>query len=457
VLRRLAFCSLLAGCAVGPDYERPNLAMPDTHRVEPGLELTTGELPKWKAVFRDPLLQALIERGLENNLDLAAARSRLREAEAELTRARAPLYPSLDVAAGAEREYESELTGGDGETADTYSFLGLLSWELDIWGFNRRRAEAAAADLESAQWSVYARQVSLIGAIAASYFNLVAVNEQLSLTNSTVATRIQALRIQELRNQSGMISGLEVAQAKVSLAEAEKQIPTLKNSRLVFENQLRRLLGEMPASVNTSRSFEDIPFASGLPAGLPSDLLERRPDVRVAELGLVAANAEVGVAKADLFPRLTLTGEFGTESADLSDLLDSGGRAWVATLGVAQPLFNAGARRASLDAAWEAREQAQLAYADTVLASLEEVSNSLDGLARSTELAASTARLRDATREYLKLASSRYNNGVIGYIDVLDAQRQYFDAELSLIDAVRDQHLLMAQLYRALGGGWEFE
>ena len=451
----VALCLALAGCAVGPDYDRPDLGLPEQHRAEPGFELASGELPQWKNVFRDPVLQELIERGLQNNLDLAAAQSRLREAEAELTRARAPLYPSLDIALDGERELSSELTGGDGETDDTFTFLGLLSWELDIWGFNRRRAEVAAAALESAEWSVYARQVSLIGAIAAAYFNLVAVNEQIALTNSTITTRVQALRIQELRNQSGVISGLEVAQAKVSLAEAEQQMPTLMNARLVFENQLRRLLGEAPAAVTTTRDLEDIPLGADLPAGLPSDLLERRPDIRIAELNLVAANAQVGVAKADLFPRLNLTGEYGTESADLSDLLDSGGRTWVATLGVVQPIFNSGARRAALTAAWEEREQAELAYADAVLGSLQEVSNSLDGLERSNELTSSTQSLRDASQEYLQLASSRYNNGVIGYIDVLDSQRQYFDAELSLIDAVRDQHLSIAQLYRALGGGWE--
>ncbi|MEL7448332.1 MAG: efflux transporter outer membrane subunit [Pseudomonadota bacterium] len=451
--RLIALCLLLTGCMAGPDYERPVLPLPEQHRVDADIELTGDELPQWQVVFQDPVLQGLIQRGLENNLDLAVARSRLREAEAALTRARAPLYPSIDLGTEGERERESELTDA-GATEDTYTFLGLLSWELDIWGFTRRRAEAAEAALQSAQWSIYARQVSLIGAIAASYYNLVAVSEQIDVTNSTIATRVQALKIQELRNASGVISGLAVAQAKVALAEAEQQLPTLLNSRLVFENQLRRLLGEAPAAVTGTTALEDIPLETGLPPGLPAELLERRPDVRIAELGLVAANASVGVAKADLFPRVSLTGSFGNESAELSDLLDSAGRAWIATIGVVQPVFNAGDRRAALTAAWEVREQAQLAYTDTVLGSLEEVSNSIDRLARSNELSASTARLRDASREYLRLASLRYNNGVIDYIGVLDAQRQYFDAELSLIDAVRDQHLSIAQLYRALGGGW---
>ena len=313
------------------------------------------------------------------------------------------------------------------------------------------------ADLESAEWRMYAQQVSLIGAISATYYNLIAVNQQLALTQSTITTREQTLRIQELRNESGVISGLEVAQAKVALAQAEQQLPRLKNNQLVFENQLRRLLGEAPDAVETTAQLQDMPLTEDLPAGLPSDLLERRPDVRVAELGLVAANAEVGVAKADLLPRISLTGGFGQESAELSDLLDSDGSRWIADLTVTQPVFNAGARRAAVSVAWERREQAELAYIDTVLRSLEDVSNSLSTFTRAGELAASTARLRDAAQEYLSLATKRYSNGVIGYIDVLVAQRQYFDAELALIDAVRDRHLTVALLYRSLGGGWEPE
>jgi multidrug efflux system outer membrane protein len=179
--------------------------------------------------------------------------------------------------------------------------------------------------------------------------------------------------------------------------------------------------------------------------------------VRVAELGLVAANAEVGVAKADLLPRISLTGGLGTESAELSDLLDSDGQTWIADLTVTQPVFNAGARRAAVKAAWERREQAELAYVDTVLRSLEDVSNSLSTLERAGDLAESTERLRDAAQEYLSLATKRYANGVIGYIDVLVAQRQYFEAELALIETIRDQHLTVALLYRSLGGGWTAE
>ncbi|MEO1204015.1 MAG: efflux transporter outer membrane subunit, partial [Pseudomonadota bacterium] len=432
---------VLAGCAVGPDYERPALELPAAHRADPAEKPSTRALPEWRDVFEDEILQGLIERGLENNLDLAAARARMRQAEAELTRARAPLYPTIDLRAGGEREDESALTGGDGLVEDTYTFLGLLSWELDVWGFNRRRAQAAAADLESAEWQIYAQQVSLIGAISATYYNLIAVNQQLALTRSTITTREQTLRIQELRNESGVISGLEVAQARFALAEAEQQQPRLLNNQLVFENQLRRLLGETPDDVETTPQLQDIPLTDDLPAGLPAALLERRPDVRVAELGLVAANAQVGVAKADLLPRISLTGGFGQESAELSDLLDSDGRTWIADLTVTQPVFNAGARRAAVDAAWARREQAELAYVDTVLRSLEDVSNSLSTFTRAGELADSTARLRDAAQEYLSLASMRYANGVIGYIDVLVAQRQYFDAELALIETIRDRQV----------------
>ncbi|MGB5165349.1 MAG: efflux transporter outer membrane subunit [Woeseiaceae bacterium] len=456
-LALLATAGILTGCAVGPNYERPELELPDAHRADTAEAPSSVPLPGWRDVFEDEILQRLIERGLDNNLDLAATRSRMRQAEAELSRARAPLYPTIDLKAGGKREDKSVLTGGDGLIEDTYTFLGLLSWELDIWGFNRRRAEAATADLESAEWRMYAQQVSLIGAISATYYNLIAVNQQLALTQSTITTREQTLRIQELRNESGVISGLEVAQAKVALAQAEQQLPRLKNNQLVFENQLRRLLGEAPDAVETTAQLQDMPLTEDLPAGLPSDLLERRPDVRVAELGLVAANAEVGVAKADLLPRISLTGGFGQESAELSDLLDSDGSRWIADLTVTQPVFNAGARRAAVSVAWERREQAELAYIDTVLRSLEDVSNSLSTFTRAGELAASTARLRDAAQEYLSLATKRYSNGVIGYIDVLVAQRQYFDAELALIDAVRDRHLTVALLYRSLGGGWEPE
>ena len=447
----------MAGCAVGPDYERPEMELPTGHRADPAETPDVAPLPEWREVFQDETLQSLIELALSNNLDLASARSRMREAEAQLTRARAPLYPSVDVAAGFEREDESDLTNSPGGAEDTFTFLGLLNWELDIWGFNRRTAQAFAADLDAAEWQIYAQQVSLIGVVSATYYNLLAVRQQLALTRSTVISRQQTLRIQELRNQSGVISGLEVAQAEFAVAEAEQQIPRLENQILLFENQLRRLLGESPTAVETTALLQDIPLAENLPAGLPAELLERRPDVRIAEFSLVAANAEVGVAKADLLPRIVLTGGFGNESAELSDLLDSEGRTWITQIGITQPVFNAGARRAAVDAAWERRQQAELAYVDTVLRSLEDVSNSLSTYTQAGELAASTARLRDAAQEYLRLATARYNNGVIGYIDVLVAQRQFFDAELELIEAIRDRHLTIALLYRALGGGWQPE
>ena len=443
----------LAGCAVGPEYERTELNLPAQHRADPTSTPAEAPLPDWRQVFHDEVLQALIEQALENNLDVAAARSRIREFEAQLTRARAPLFPALDLSTEQERKDGSRLTG-DGETADTFTFLGLLSWELDVWGFNRRRAQAAAADLASTEWQMYARQVSLIGTVSATYYNLLAAQQQLTLTRSTVDSRRETLRIQRLRNDSGMISGLEVAQAEFALAEAEKRIPRLENQKLLFENQLQRLLGQAPSSVDTDALLQDLTLTDVLPPGLPAELVERRPDVRIAELGLIAANAEVGVAIADLLPRIALTGEFGNESLDLSDLLKSGGRTWVADVSVAQPVFNAGARRAAVDAAWAQRDQAELAYVSAVLRALEDVSNSLSTFSRAGELAESTETLRNAAREYLRLASARYSNGVIGYIDVLVAQRQFFDAELELIEAIRDRHLSVALLYRSLGGGW---
>jgi NodT family efflux transporter outer membrane factor (OMF) lipoprotein len=325
---------------------------------------------------------------------------------------------------------------------------------LDLWGVNRRRAEVAAAQLRQNQMSFYGTRVSLIGTIASTYFQLQDVTQQKVITEETMESRRQTLNILKLRKANGIISGLEVRQAEVSLAEVEAKLPRLDDTIAELENQLRLALGQMPGDVEVTPIAESHTLPDVIPAGLPSALLQRRPDIRAAEESLHAATAGIGVAKGALFPQLALTTEFGTETGAFADLLKRDARAWAVDFGLLQPLFHAGAKRAALSAAEEQAQQALFSFHKTVLVAMGEVSNALGNYHRACAVASVNRRLVSSSQEYLRLATLQYRNGVLGYIDVLDAQRQLFSAQLALSQAERDRRLAMTDLYKSLGGGW---
>lgn len=452
----------LSGCVIGPDYEKPtdgSLQVPEDYYSEDGASSgtsTSGEclaMKEWQDVYKDPYLVRLIEEALEGNLDLDAAQSRLRQAYELIGVSRAALFPQLDGGLDA----NAEESAGSRETVETYTAEGLLSWELDVWGIQRREIEVAQSQAIQAELNLNAIQVSLIGTIAVQYFNLLSIDHQLVVTQSTIDTRKEAVRILALRKESGVISGIEVSQAEVSLAEAERKLPRLKQEQFEIETILSVLLGRAPSEINRGKLLMDIEVPSQIPVGLPGDLLLRRPDVRGAEMAMVAANAKVGIAKGRFYPRFKLTGDFGYESDMLGDILDSGNDFFDVSANMTAPIFNAGANRANLAAEKEAYEQSLISYKGIVLNALQEVSNVLNGYKQAQEQEAADRKLLTAARKYNRLALLQYRGGVVGYIDVLDAQRQLFDAELSVTQSRRDRLQALAILYRVLGGGWNAE
>lgn len=459
-LKYLIIASLiLGGCTLGPDYKKPDpqVLQLDDHfhgqkipkeSVEETSDPSVAAL-NWRAIYTDGQLQALIDSALVDNLDLSIARSRLRQAKSLTTIAGSNLWPTADADLSFERELD------DGTIENTYSVGALLSWELDIWGINRRALEASKAEQAAAEYSLYAIQVALIGAIADTYFILLDLDNQLSITYATVESRREALRILRLRKKNGIISGIEVAQAQLSLAEALQKTPQLINQKNIAENELNILLGRAPGEVVRSSDLNSASLPDNLPAGLPSELLLRRPDLLAAEQLMIAANASIGVAKGSMFPRIKLTGEFGRQSADFSNLLDSNSNYFDFVSNLTSPLFNAGANTARYASSKEDYQQSLLSYRASIIKALTEVDNGFSAYTQSQAQEQATKELLQAANEYLRLAQLRYRNGVLGYIDVLDAQRQQFDADLALSKARRDRLQATSFIYKALGGGWE--
>lgn len=462
-MRRNLYILLVAlwlnGCMVGPDYEVPTeaaLQVPEAYHVGAGVAVEGEQslaLQQWHAVYQDPYLSKLIQGALADNLDLKAAQSRLRQAYALIGVSRAALFPKLDAGFNADTEQKT----GSHETLKTYTASGLLGWELDVWGIQRREVEAAEAQALQAELDLNAVQVSLIGNIAVQYFTLLSIDHQLDITRSTVDTRKEALRILGLRKESGVISAIDVSQAEVSLAEAERKFPGLKQAAFEIESVLSVLLGRAPGDIDRGQLLMDIDVPVELPVGLPSELLLRRPDVRAVEAAMVAANAKVGIAEGRFYPRFRLTGELGYESNDLGDILSSGTDFFEFDANVTAPIFNAGANKANLTAEQEVYEQSLISYKQTVLNALREVSDVLNGYEMAQQQEAADRHLLVAAKKYNRLARLQYRGGVLGYIDVLDAQRQLFDAELSVTQSRRDRLQAIAVLYRALGGGWDVE
>jgi multidrug efflux system outer membrane protein len=353
-----------------------------------------------------------------------------------------------------EREGESE-TSGSGDTENEFFLAGLVSWEIDLWGANRRSTEAAEAQWQAVLESREALEVSLIGEIATAYFDLLDIDNRLEISELTVETRSESLRIARLRKKGGVISELEVQQAELELAKAESTMPSLRRNRLVKENQLCLLLGRAPGQIERGLDLSDQPLSPEVPAGLPSSLLQRRPDIRQAEQELIAANARIGVAEAEYFPKVELTGSYGRESNELNELLDIDSRIWTLGVDVSMPLFTAGRISAQVAIAREQCEQARLNYRLIVLRALREVSDALESYYRSREELEVRQRLLEASREYVRLANLKYYNGILSYLEFLDAQRQLFDAELSMSEAKLKRLAAFVQVYKALGGGWQ--
>jgi multidrug efflux system outer membrane protein len=453
---------VLAGCMVGPDYERPGVAVPGAYpRVEDAEAGGAAIQSDWWRLFGDATLDDLVESALAGNTDIFQAVARIEEADANLRVVNSALFPEIDLLGNANRTAYSNAVASPPSpgTPSVRNDLRLTlnsSFEIDFWGKLRRASEAARAQDLSSRYGKDVVTLSVASLTTQAYFSLRSLDAQIASTRSTLATREDTLAIVRRRAEGGVASDLDVWQAEGTRADAAFQLDELLRQREVAEHLLGTLTGRLDLRIAPG-DIAQLPLPTLLPPGLPSSLLERRPDIRQAEQDLVAANAQIGVARAQMFPTITLTGDFGGESAALANLFTLSGRIWTLGAGISAPIFEAGRLSALVDVQ-RARQQQSLAnYQRTIQNSFREVA---DALANVRQYAASERSARasvDAAREALRLANVRYESGYTRFLDVLDSQRSLNVSELVLIRT--RQNLLSADvdLMKALGGGWEPE
>lgn len=445
----------LAGCALGPEVRPPEVAAPANHRGLAG-EATVASLADvawWDLAGKDAALAKLLAEAVRGNRDLAVAAARVAEYRA-LSRVD-PRLPTVEAGASAGRERTSEAVRNvpGGRTSNALALSASVAWEVDLWGRLRRSREASAAQYlatEEARRGVY---VSLVAEVATGYLNLRALDRQLDVARRTLESRTASLDLIGRQLRGGVASRLESSQATAAVAQTEAAIPQLAGAVSAQENGLSLLLGRAPGPIERGAPI-DATLEVEVPAGLPSELLTRRPDVRQAEQALRAADAALGVARASLFPQLSLTGSLGFQSAELSELLKSGSFAWGFGAGLLAPLFQGGKLRRNVEAARARREEAGAQYEKAALAAFGDAATALDAVRRSREVVSAQRRNVEVLREVERLALLRFEGGVSPYLEVLDAQRTLFAGELAFAEALRDQRVALVRLYKALGGGW---
>ncbi len=449
------------GCAVGPDYERPAIETPGVYHsplappeLEPAEAASLADLPWWD-VYREPAIAALIALAIEQNYDLRLAAARVEAALQQQYAVRSAFFPQIDYE-GAGRRARLPLTDLVGDRNYVNRFKGMFdaAWELDVWGRIRRADEAARAQLLGTEEFRRGVLLSLVSEVASAYFNLLTVDRQLVIARETKQAFEKTLELFERKYQRGAGSKLDVERARANVADAAATIPLLESQRVAVENQLSILIGQNPEAIPRGAGLEAqrLPVA---PPGLPSELLERRPDVLQAEQAVVAANAAVGVATANFFPRIGLTAFWGGSSDELRDIVDQGARAWSFGAGLTGPIFQGGlllAQYREQQAIWE---EATARYEKTVIEAFADVSNALTAQKSLAEQRVQRALQVEALEASVRLSLSRYEQGLASYFEVVDSQQRLFPAQLNLAETRRDELDASVQLYRALGGGWK--
>lgn len=447
----MAIALLASACAMGPDYQRPELPLPAEYAAAPAstaAEQAAALDAAWWQAFDDPVLTALVEEALRENLDLVAASARVEQAAAVLTGTRSPMFPQIGYEGSAVRQ---ESGGGGAQTG--YSGLLTAAWELDLWGRIRRETEAARAGLLATEEARRGVVLTLTGAVVSGYLQLRSLDEQLSVVQQTVRTREESLRVFEARRRAGVVSDLEVAQVRSELEAARSAVPTLELQLAEVENALSVLLGRLPGTVERGKRIADLAWPV-VPAGLPSELLERRPDLRQAEQELVAANALMGAARARYFPSISLTGAFGGVSQDLDTLFSGTSESWSYGGTITGPLFAAGAIRAQSAQAAARRKEVLAAYELAIQNAFRDTENALTATRSTRERLEILLLQVSALRDYARLARRRYDGGYTSHLEVLDSERALLSAEVSLAQAQADFRNALVGAYKALGGGW---
>ena len=449
--------AMLSACALGPDYTRPEIDapiayVPGTSPDGPGSAADLG----WWELYRDPALEHLIREAIAHNLDLRMAVARVQQAEAVLGPAGIALLPQISASAGTERSKDAVDASAPGsdriETVDTVR-LGL-SWELDLWGRLRRARESAQAELLGAEYARRGVMVSLVADVATAWFRLASLDEQLKVTRATLDTREEFLKLTRAQSDRGVVSGLDVASAEAQLAQARANLPEFERQVALTEHALSLLIGRNPQGFARATLEDASAMKPEVPAGLPSALLARRPDILQAEQRLVAANAQVGVAKAALFPTISLTGTYGSLSGDVADLFSSGAENWSLGVNLLQPLLDAERNLYRVDLADARKAEAIAAYEKAVRNAFREVADALVQREKLAEVERAQNELVEAQQRAEEIATARYKVGYSSYFDVINADRDLFNAKLARSSARLNARLATVQLYRALGGGW---
>jgi multidrug efflux system outer membrane protein len=460
--------ALVTSCTVGPDYVRPPVVVPEHWRHVTPEDASIANIPWWD-LFQDEQLRSLITTALEENRDLKIAVERIEEARARYGISRSELYPQLDLHAlagglkfsgGSLTHVPPEEEGGtteEGQATDLYDLGVGLSWEIDLFGRVRRANEAELASLLATEEARRGVAITLVSDVARAYVELRDLDRRLEISRQTLESRREYVTMARDRFEGGVTPELDWRQAEAEFHRVQSFVYDFEKLVSRKENEISYLLGHNPEAIPRGRPVDQQPIPPQVPAGLPAELLEQRPDVREAEQQLIAANARIGEATALRYPRISLTGSFGWASTDLGDMLDSTGESWRLFAGLLQPIFNAGKNKRRVEV-WQSRQrQAVYEYERTLLQALREVEDSLVDLKKAGEQRDAQGQRVAAERKVLELSELRYVGGVAAYLEVLDAQRSQFNAEMDEISSISGQMTSLIRLYKVLGGGWPTE
>lgn len=466
----------LSACTLGPDYQRPELDLPESALDATLLSQTQQDaMAYWWTRYRDPVLNELIDDALDDNLDVALQAARFREARAQLGLANANLFPSLSGQAQATRQKTSYLgaSGGGGGSSTSgsgsqqaagqrfnyFSVAATLSYELDVFGGLRRASEQARAQLLSSAYTQDSIRLAVVSDVVTNYMSLRAMERQIRVTKSTIKTRQKGLDLDRQRYKYGAIDKLTFLQTRSLLETARSQLPPLQQQASELRSALAVLTGRTPREIMAgdaveSGAFEDVRLPEDLPVVMPSLLVERRPDIRAAEASLIAANANIGVAKARFFPTFNLSAMIGTEALAIDDLFEPFSETQSVSGAITAPILDFGRRQAQYDTAIARADSAEIMYRQTVRQAFVEVRDALVAVNLTDRRLESVQRQVESYTETLDLARIRYDVGRTAFFEVLDAQRQLFSSQLDLAEAIRDRFTATADLFKALGGGW---
>jgi multidrug efflux system outer membrane protein len=458
---------MVVGCKVGPNYQRPAADLPQSYRgaLPPEIPSTFSASSiaeeQWSAIFQDAALQRLVQEALTNNLDLRIAAQRVLEAQAQLGITRSQQLPSVSGGGSySALQIPSSLAGknNDGSPANSFFNGGGLSasgaWNLDFWGMYRRQTEAARAELLASEWARRATRTSLVQGVAQTYFELRSLDAQLEITQNTIKARKDSLQLTQSLEQHGAASLADVRQAEELLHAAQANLPELRRQIAVQENTISILLGHTPGDIDRGLPVAEQPHPQQVPVGVPSQLLERRPDIQQAEAKLIAANARIGVARAQYFPQISLTSLGGSASNQLQSIFAGQSAYWYASASLSQPIFDGGRIRNNYRLSQAQQQEMLLEYRKTILNALKDVSNSLVAYKETRERREEQSEQVTSAADAVRLARLRYSGGNTSYLEVLTTDTDLYSAQLLLAQAQQQEALSLVQLYAVLGGGW---